>query len=385
MPYGGRMADAASEEKTEKPSAQKRRKARAEGQIPRSKDMGLAASLLAAFIVVSNSFHWYRDFVYEAFLTVHQYGQRIGDADILGQFLQHNLLILLKFILTLTPMPLAALFASLIPGGWIFSLKKILPDPSKISPLKGIGRLFSSEQMIDVGKMIAKSLLVLLLLAVSLRRHFAAFLDLQSHYFAPAVSEGLSLYQEVMLNVVMLFILFALLDVPLAKYMFTKGLKMTKQEVKDEYKNQEGSPEIKARIRRLQRQMALGQIRRVVPQADVVIANPIHFAVALQYDQMRAAAPFVVAKGTDEVARYIREVAREHQVEVVEFPKLARAVYYTTQVNQQIPYQLFRAIAHVLTYVLQLKSWRAGMQERPALNRHISIPKEVLKQDAETA
>lgn len=380
------MADAASDEKTEKPSAQKRRKARQDGQIPRSKDMGLAASLLAAFIVVSNSFHWYRDFVYEAFLTVHQYGQHIDDPDILGHFLQHNLLILLKFIATLTPMPLAALFASLVPGGWIFSLKKIAPDLTKISPLRGIGRLFSSEQLVDVGKMIVKSLLVLLLLAVSIRHHFAAFLALQTRYFVPAVSEGLALYQDVMLNVVMLFILFALLDVPLAKHMFTKGLKMTKQEVKDEYKNQEGSPEIKARIRRLQRQMAMGQIRRVVPQADVVIANPTHFAVALQYDQTRAAAPFVVAKGTDEVARYIREVAREHQVEVVEFPKLARAVYYTTQINQQIPYQLFRAIAHVLTYVLQLKSWREEMQERerPALNRHISIPKEVLKQDAET-
>lgn len=378
------MADAASEEKTEKPSAQKRRKARQEGQLPRSKDMGLAASLLAAFIVVSNSFHWYRDFVHEAFLTVHQYGPHIGSPEILSQFLQHNLLIMLKFILTLTPMPLAALFASLIPGGWIFSLKKIAPDLTKIGPLKGIGRLFSSEQLIDVGKMIAKSLLVLLLLAVSLRHHFSAFLDLQSRYFAPAVSEGLALYQDVMLNVVMLFILFALLDVPLAKHMFTKGLKMTKQEVKDEYKNQEGSPEIKARVRRLQRQMALGQIRRAVPQADVVIANPTHFAVALQYDQARAAAPFVVAKGTDEVARYIREVAQEYQVEVVEFPKLARAVYYTTQINQQIPWQLFRAIAHVLTYVLQLKSWRAGSQARPALNRHISIPKEVLKQDAET-
>jgi flagellar biosynthetic protein FlhB len=378
------MAEAASGEKTEKPSAQKRRKARQEGQLPRSKDMGLAASLLAAFIVVSNSFPWYRDFVHEAFLTVLQYGQRIDDPDILGQFLQHNLLILLKFILTLTPIPLAALIASLIPGGWIFSLKKIAPDLSKISPLKGIGRLFSSEQVIEVGKMMIKSGLVLLLLTVSLHRYFPALLDLQARYFIPAVHEGLSLYQDVMLNVVMLFILFAILDVPLAKYMFTKGLKMTKQEVKDEYKNQEGSPEIKARVRRLQRQMALRQIRRVVPKADVVIANPTHFAVALQYDRARAAAPYVVAKGTDEVARYIREVAREHRVEVVEFPKLARAVYYTTQINQQIPYQLFRAIAHVLTYVLQLKSWRAGIQDRPALNRHISIPKEVLKQDAET-
>lgn len=186
-----------------------------------------------------------------------------------------------------------------------------------------------------------------------------------------------------MRNFVILFVFFALIDVPLAKKMFTKGLKMTKQEVKEEYKNQEGKPEVKARIRRLQRQMAMGQIRKVVPKADVVITNPTHYAVALQYDQSRAAAPFVVAKGTDEIALYIRQVAAESNIEVVEFPKLARSVYYTTQVNQQIPFQLYRAIAHVLTYVLQMKHWRDGSQARPSLNRHISIPKEVLKLDAE--
>ena len=129
--------------------------------------------------------------------------------------------------------------------------------------------------------------------------------------------------------------------------------------------------------------MAMGQIRKVVPKADVVITNPTHYAVALQYDQSRAAAPFVVAKGTDEIALYIRQVAAESNIEIVEFPKLARSVYYTTRVNQQIPFQLYRAIAHVLTYVLQMKHWRDGSQTRPSLNRHISIPKEVLKLDAE--
>lgn len=197
------------------------------------------------------------------------------------------------------------------------------------------------------------------------------------------MNDGLSLYASVMRNFVILFIFFALLDVPLAKALFTKGLKMTKQELKEEYKNQEGKPEVKARVRRLQRQLAMGQIRKVVPKANVVITNPTHYAVALQYDQSRAAAPFVVAKGTDEIALYIRQVAAESQVEVVEFPRLARSVYYTTQVNQQIPFQLYRAIAHVLTYVLQMKHWRDGAQPRPALNRHISIPKEVLKLDGE--
>ncbi|WP_435954709.1 flagellar biosynthesis protein FlhB [Dryocola sp. BD626] len=377
------MAEGSSSEKTEKPSAQKRRKAREDGQIPRSKDMALAASLLAAFFVLVNSFPWYLEFIREGFITVHQYAQNINDPDILGQFLQHNLLILLKFALTLVPMPLAALAASLVPGGWLFVPKRILPDFSKLNPISGFGKLFSSDHVTDTGKMILKSIVVLIVLWCTLHNNFGLFLGLQERHFNAAVTSGLSLYRSVMMNFVMLFVLFALFDIPIAKHMFTKGLKMTKQEVKEEYKNQEGSPELKAKVRRLQRQMAMGQIRRVVPKADVVITNPTHFAVALQYDRSRAPAPYVVAKGADEVALYIREVAKEHGIEIVEFPKLARSVYYTTQINQQIPFQLFRAIAHVLTYVLQLKSWRAGQQEKPALNRHISIPKEVLKQDAE--
>ena len=298
------MADSSSEEKTEKPSAQKLRKAREEGQLPRSKDMGLAASLFAAFVVISSSFPWYADFVRESFISVHQYAQEINNPEVIGQFLRHHLLILGKFILTLLPMPAAALLSSLVPGGWLFLPKKILPDFSKISPCKGIGRLFSSEHLAETGKMTVKSVVVLVMLWVSLRNNFAAFLGLQALPFKLAMNEGLSLYACVMRNFVILFIFFALIDVPLAK-------------------------------------------------------------------------------GTDEIALYIRQVAAENQVEVVEFPRLARSVYYTTQVNQQIPFQLYRAIAHVLTYVLQMKHWREGAQPRPALNRHISIPKEVLKLDGE--
>lgn len=298
------MADSSSEEKTEKPSAQKLRKAREEGQLPRSKDMGLAASLFAAFVVISSSFPWYADFVRESFISVHQYAQEINNPEVIGQFLRHHLLILGKFILTLLPMPAAALLSSLVPGCWLFLPKKILPDFSKISPLKGIGRLFSSEHLAETGKMTVKSVVVLVMLWVSLRNNFAAFLGLQALPFKLAMNEGLSLYACVMRNFVILFIFFALIDVPLAK-------------------------------------------------------------------------------GTDEIALYIRQVAAENQVEVVEFPRLARSVYYTTQVNQQIPFQLYRAIAHVLTYVLQMKHWREGAQPRPALNRHISIPKEVLKLDGE--
>ncbi|MEG1655250.1 MAG: EscU/YscU/HrcU family type III secretion system export apparatus switch protein, partial [Hafnia sp.] len=146
------------------------------------------------------------------------------------------------------------------------------------------------------------------------------------------------------------------------------------------YKNNDGNPQIKGRIRQLQRQMAMGQINQTVPTADVILTNPTHYAVALKYDPDKAQAPFIVAKGVDDIALYIREVAMTNNIEVVEFPPLARAVYHTTRVNQQIPAQLFRAIAHVLTYVMQIKSWRSGQTEfKPRLNTQIEIPKEVLK------
>lgn len=128
----------------------------------------------------------------------------------------------------------------------------------------------------------------------------------------------------------------------------------------------------------------MGQINKTVPSADVIVTNPTHYAVALKYDPNKAEAPYIVAKGVDDVAMFIREVAQNHGVEIVEFPPLARAVYYTTRVNQQIPAQLFRAIAHVLTYVMQVKAWRAGsIEQKPRLNRQIDIPKEVLKTDGE--
>lgn len=149
----------------------------------------------------------------ESFTSVHQYAQNINDPDIIGQFLEHHLLILGKFILTLLPMPVAALFASLVPGGWLFLPKKILPDFSKLSPLKGIGRLFSTDHLVDTGKMTLKAIVLLVMLWISVRNNVAAFLGLQELHFKQAVSDGLALYSSIMRNFVILFVFFALIDV----------------------------------------------------------------------------------------------------------------------------------------------------------------------------
>lgn len=375
---------ASSGDKSEKPTPGKLRKAREKGDIPRSKDLTMAVGLVASFFTLATFLPYYRQLIAESFTAAGTMAQDLDNPTILNQFLMLNLSVLLRFIATLTPIPLACIVASLVPGGWIFTPTKLKPDFKKLSPISGIKRMFSASHYTEVGKMLLKCAAILAVLYTMVHSQMGDLLHLQRLYLNQAITHGFSIFHHVVIYFVAVIVIFALLDVPLSKFMFTKKMRMTKQEVKEEYKNNDGNPQIKGRIRQLQRQMAMGQISRTVPTADVIITNPTHYAVALKYDPQKAEAPYIVAKGIDDVALWIREVGASHSIEVVEFPPLARAVYYTTRVNQQIPAQLFRAIAHVLTYVMQLKSWREGrVEQKPRLNRHIDIPQEVLKANGE--
>ncbi|WP_396127494.1 flagellar biosynthesis protein FlhB [Enterobacter huaxiensis] len=375
---------AAGGDKSEKPTAQKLRKAREKGDLPRSKDLTMAVGLLASFITMGTFFPYYQQLVGESFTAVGMMAGRLDDEGVLSQFLMLNVWIIVRFIATLAPIPIACIVASLVPGGWIFTVSKLKPDFKKLSPISGVKRLFASSHFVDVGKMMLKCSIILAVLYSMVHSSLDPLLHLQRLSLNQAIHQGFGILHHVLIYFIAVIVIFALLDVPLTKFMFTKKMRMTKQEVKEEYKNNDGNPQIKGRIRQLQRQMAMGQISRTVPDADVIITNPTHYAVALKYDPNKAEAPYIVAKGMDDIALHIRDVARQHQIEIVEFPPLARAVYHTTRVNQQIPAQLFRAIAHVLTYVMQIKSWRTGqLEQKPRLNRQITIPEEVLKADGE--
>lgn len=375
---------AAGGDKSEKPTAQKLRKAREKGDLPRSKDLTMAVGLLASFITMGTFFPYYQQLVGESFTAVGMMAGRLDDEGVLSQFLMLNVWIIVRFIATLAPIPIACIVASLVPGGWIFTVSKLKPDFKKLSPISGVKRLFASSHFVDVGKMMLKCSIILTVLYSMVHSSLDPLLHLQRLSLNQAIHQGFGILHHVLVYFIAVIVIFALLDVPLTKFMFTKKMRMTKQEVKEEYKNNDGNPQIKGRIRQLQRQMAMGQISRTVPDADVIITNPTHYAVALKYDPNKAEAPYIVAKGMDDIALHIRDVARQHQIEIVEFPPLARAVYHTTRVNQQIPAQLFRAIAHVLTYVMQIKSWRTGqLEQKPRLNRQITIPEEVLKADGE--
>lgn len=373
-----------SGDKSEKPTPGKLRKAREKGDLPRSKDLTMAAGLLASFFTLAAFLPYYQQLIRESFAAVGEMAGRLDDPTALNQFMLLNVWVVLRFIATLIPIPLCCIVASLVPGGWIFTPTKLKPDFKKLSPISGVKRMFSASHYTEVGKMLLKCGIILTVLYMMVHDSMHALLHLQQLYLRQAIGQGFDIFRHVFSYFIAVIVIFALLDVPLSKFMFTKKMRMTKQEVKEEYKNNDGNPQIKGRIRQLQRQMAMGQIARTVPTADVIITNPTHYAVALKYDPQRAEAPYIVAKGIDDVALWIREVGANHNIEVVEFPPLARAVYYTTRVNQQIPTQLFRAIAHVLTYVMQLKSWREGnVEQKPRLNRQINIPQEVLKANGE--
>ncbi|MCW6031696.1 flagellar biosynthesis protein FlhB [Pantoea sp. JK] len=373
------MADAGSGDKSEKPSPGKLRKARQKGDIPRSKEVNLAVSLVMALVMMGLFFPYYRELIQASFQAVRQMADRIQDDGALHQFMLTQVLIIMKFIATLIPIPFAAALSTLVPGGWIFVVTRIKPDFKKLNPINGVKRMFSMQHYVDVLKMIAKCLLILALLWSTIKGNLTEMMGLQSLFLRDSINQGLQLFESMIRLFILTIVLFAVIDIPLTKFFFTKKMKMSKKEVRDEHKNNEGNPQVKGRIRNLQRQMAMGQINKQVPLADVVITNPTHFAVALKYDPKKAAAPYVVAKGVDDVALYIRSVAGKNNVDVVAFPPLARAVYHSTRINQQIPAALFRPIAQVLTYVMQLQTWRSGQGEKPRLDTQLPNLDEVMK------
>ncbi|CNL21092.1 flagellar type III secretion system protein FlhB [Yersinia aleksiciae] len=370
---------ASSGEKSEKPTSGKLTKARKKGDIPRSKDVTMAAGLVTSLITLTVFLPYYNELIRESFLAVGRMAGRIDDPAALEQLLLTNIHIFFKFLVTLAPIPLATILATLIPGGWNFAPVKLVPDFKKLSPLAGIKKIFSASNGTEVLKMLAKCSIILFTLYIMVINSLADLLRLQALPLQEAITDGFSLYHGILVYFITIIAIFAVIDIPLSTYLFTKKMKMTKQEVKQEHKSNEGNPEIKSKVRQLQRQYAMGQINKSVPNADVIITNPTHFSVALKYAPERASAPYIVAKGKDDIALYIRSVAKTHHIEIVEFPPLARAIYHTTKVNQQVPAQLYRAIAQVLTYVMQIKSWREGQTHKPVLNTRLGIPKEMQK------
>ncbi|ONB75625.1 flagellar biosynthetic protein FlhB [Burkholderia pseudomallei] len=370
------MANQDSGDKSEKATPQKLRNARRQGQIARSRDLSTAIGVLVSLkMLVLLAPSWLAEF---RALFLLELVDATGDGALANAWsvaLPVSIALFLKMIAPFFVVPLCVVLGSLLPGGWILSGAQLKPKFSRLNPMTNLGRLVSARHYGTFALSLLKALALIAMLAYLSATTLAAFLRLQHLPLQEALTRGFGLTLDGALALAAVMLVFALADVPFQRFVFLRGQRMTKQEVKDEHKNAEGRPEVRSRIRQLQRQAAQRVLSKTVPSADVVVVNPTHYAVALKYDTNRAEAPFVIAKGVDDMALAIRRIAQEHGVEVLSLPPLARAIYDTSQVNQQIPAALYRAVAQVLTYVLQLKAFRQGRRGlRPERPTDVAIP-----------
>ena len=258
-------------------------------------------------------------------------------------------------------------------GGYIFSAKSLAPKASKINPLNGFKRMFGTKALVDLTKAITKFALVGAVLYLVVSANFDSLISLGFMDIRSALAGAGDIIATGAVWVTLTLIIAAGIDVPYQLYEHNKKMKMTKQEIKDEFKDTEGRPEVKAQIRRKQREMAMGLMMDAVADADVIVVNPEHFAVALNYDPSSSGAPILVAKGVDFLAQGIREKAKEHGVSVFTAPTLARALYFTTELDEPIPEELYYAVAQVIAYVFSLNSLERGASTADRPNPDVPV------------
>ena len=371
------MAAESGMERTEQPTPKRLREAREKGQVPRSKELNSMALLMAAgggFLLMGESILTGLQDMLSSGLAIEQARNlgKQGIIEIFGNTLLQSLLVVAPMFLLLT---VVVIMTPLGLGGWSFSTKAISFKWEKLDPVKGIGRIFALRGLMELLKVLAKFVLVGAISALIIWSLIDEILALGSESLKPALAHVASLCGWSFLASSSVLIIIASIDVPFQLWQHTKQLKMTKQEVKDENKETDGRPEVKSRIRALQQELSQRRMMEAVPEADVVITNPTHYAVALRYDQFNMQAPVVVAKGADLVAARIRLVADQHDVAIVSAPPLARALYASTDLNQEIPAGLYIAVANILSYVYQLNALGAG-DEIPEEPADLPIPDE---------
>jgi flagellar biosynthetic protein FlhB len=275
-------------------------------------------------------------------------------------------------------MVLAAVLGPISLGGWLFSASTMAPKFSRMNPISGLKRMVSTHALVELLKSIAKFCITLMVALWVLSKDKNDLVSIAHEPLELAIVHSIQVLGWSGLWMACGLMIIAAVDVPFQLYESHKKLLMTKQEVRDEHKDNEGRPEVKQRIRQLQREMSQRRMLSSIPKADVIITNPTHFAVALQYDPEQGGAPMLLAKGTDFLALKIREIGVEHNVLMLESPALARSIYYSTDLDQEIPAGLYLAVAQVLAYVYQIRQYRAGKGKRPdPLKDDLPIPNDL--------
>lgn len=377
------MAEDSDLEKTEEPTGRRIEQAREQGQVPHSRELGTFLVLVVAAATIWMMGGWFvqrsmalmrKGFLIEApvmrepALMLPRLAELSGDA-------------LLTFSPLLAVMFVAAILPPFFLNAWVFSPKALVPDLKRLNPLSGFGRMFSWSSLMELVKALLKAVLVGGIAALLIWKERDELFGLLSEPLEVGLAHAGHLVSFSFLILVAALVIIVAADVPFQLWQYFDKLKMTKEEVKQEMKEMMGDPHVKGRIRSLQMQAARKRMMAAVPQANVVVTNPTHYAVALSY-QAGMAAPKVVAKGVGAIALKIRELAGEHAVPILEAPPLARALYKHTEIDSEIPSALYNAVAEVLAYIYQLANWRQAGGVYPVPPRDLPVPPELVPEAA---
>jgi len=368
-----------SQEKTEEATPRRLEKAREEGDVPRSRELSTFTVLMAGTVGL-----WiFGDRIFQSIVSVMKDNLTVERAAIYdtNQMAIHLASAANEVVWGLVPLMgllvVAAIVGPLGLGGWNFSGKALMPKGSRINPISGLKRMFSMRSLVELIKGWLKVSLVggLALVIMSWVEPEILFLPMESIETALAHSVDIILWTAIALSASTLII--AAIDVPYQVYEHAKKLKMSMQDIKDEFKETEGKPEVKRKVRQMQMEMAQRRMMGDVPEADVIITNPTHYSVAIKYDPGVASAPIMLAKGADEIALKIREVGNEYDIPILEAPPLARSIYYNTEIGDEIPEGLYIAVAQVLAYIFQLDQYMAGRGPKPKDPSEFPIPEDL--------
>lgn len=370
------MAEESDLEKTEEASPKRLEKAREEGDVPRSRELAACAVLFAAGLSLMMLQQPLNTALKDSLRSGLQFDRTMAfDPVSLLMKSSHTVVDLLIAFAPLALILLAVAIASpVLVGGWVFSNKAYMPQFGRLNPLRGIGNMFSKNSLVELIKSIGKAFVVSAVAYWVVSSDMEPIMSLSNMPIEAGISEVSDLMMTGFLTIVAALIFIAALDVPYQLYHYAEKHKMTKEEVKQESKESEGNPEIKGKIRQQQREMARRRMMSKIPTADVVITNPTHYAVAVKYQEEGMSAPIVVAKGADAVALKIREIAKEHKIVTLESPKLARALYAHTELDQEIPEALYAAVAEVLAYVFQLRIFKQQGGFQPEVPKTLPVP-----------
>ncbi|UVJ45450.1 flagellar biosynthesis protein FlhB [Pseudomonas sp. LS1212] len=371
------MAESESgQDKTEDPTEKRKQDSREKGEIARSKELNTLAVMLAGaggLLVFGGGLAQMMMDLMRINFTLSR--EVIVDERSMALFLlASGKMALVAAQPLLLVMLIAAVVGPISLGGWLFATGSLAPKFSRMNPLSGLKRMFSTHALTELLKALAKFFVILLVALLVLSSDRDDLLAIAHEPLDLAIIHSVQVVGWSALWMACGLLLIAAVDVPLQLYQSRQKLLMTKQEVRDEHKNTEGRPEVKQRIRQLQREMSQRRMMAAIPEADVVITNPTHYAVALKYDPEKGSAPVLLAKGSDFIALKIREIASEHNIQLLESPALARSIYYSTELEQEIPAGLYLAVAQVLAYVYQIRQYRAGKGKPPEPLKDLPIP-----------